>query len=128
MLLFNRHFTQHCIKCLFTIKKVKKMFELILLIILLFIAWFWQDTISKREIAIMLGRELAKRYQLQLLDETVACQKVRLGRDNRGQAQIQRLYVFEVTANGAERLECNLQLLGKQLQTWHIPPYVPTMQ
>lgn len=104
------------------------MFELILLIILLFAAWFWQDTISKREIAIMLGRELAKRYQLQLLDETVACQKIRLGRDNRGQAQIQRLYVFEVSANGAERLECHLQLLGKQLQTWHIPPYAPTMQ
>lgn len=104
------------------------MFELILLIVMLFLAWFWQDTVSKREIAIMLGRELAKRYQLQLLDETVACQKVRLGRDNRGHAQLQRLYVFEVTANGAERLECNLQLLGKQLQTWHIPPYVPIVQ
>ncbi|WP_047538960.1 DUF3301 domain-containing protein [Methylotenera versatilis] len=101
------------------------MFELILLIIMLFLAWFWQDTVSKREIAIMLGRELAQRYQLQLLDETVACHKVRLGRDSRGHAQFQRLYVFEVTANGAERLECNLQLLGKQLQTWHIPPYVP---
>lgn len=100
------------------------MFELILLAFLLLAAWFWQDSIAKREIAVMLGRELASRYQLQLLDETVACQKIRLGRDNRGHAQLHRLYVFEVSANGAERMECNLQLLGKQLQTWHIPPYV----
>jgi hypothetical protein len=103
------------------------MFEFILLLCLLLAAWFWQDSIAKREIAIMVGRELAGRYQLQLLDETVACNKIRLGRDNRGQAQLQRLYAFEVTANGAERMECNLQLLGKQLQTWHIPPYVQTM-
>ena len=101
------------------------MFEIILLAIMLLLAWFWQDSISKREIAVMLGRELAQRYQLQLLDETVACQKIRLGRDNRGQAQIQRLYAFEVSANGAERMECHLQILGKQLQNWHIPPYVP---
>ena len=103
------------------------MFEIILLAIMLLLAWFWQDSISKREIAVMLGRELAQRYQLQLLDETVACQKIRLGRDNRGQAQIQRLYAFEVSANGAERMECHLQILGKQLQNWHIPPYVPTV-
>lgn len=103
------------------------MFELTLLALILFATWFWQDSIAKREIAISFGRELASRYQLQLLDETVACNKIRLGRDNRGHAQLIRLYAFEVTANGAERLECNLQLLGKQLQTWHIPPYVQVM-
>jgi Protein of unknown function (DUF3301) len=103
------------------------MFELILLALMLLAAWFWQDSIAKREIAVMLGRELASRYQLQLLDETVACNKIRLGRDNRGHAQILRVYAFEVSANGAERMECNLQMLGKQLQTWHIPPYVQAM-
>ena len=103
------------------------MFELILLALLIVAAWFWQDSIAKREIAIMLGRELASRYQLQLLDETVACNKIRLGRDKRGHAQLVRVYAFEVSANGAERMECSLQMLGKQLQTWHIPPYVQTM-
>ncbi len=103
------------------------MFELILLLCLLLAAWFWQDSIAKREIAIAFGRELASRYQLQLLDETVACHQIRFSRDNRGHAQLSRLYAFEVTANGAERMDCNLQLLGKQLQTWHIPPYVQTM-
>ena len=100
------------------------MFELLLLALLIAAAWFWLDSIAKREVAIKLGRELAGRWQLQLLDETVACTQIRLGRDNRGHAQLQRLYQFEVSASGAERMQCSLQLLGKQLQTWHIPPYV----
>lgn len=103
------------------------MSELLLLIILLFIAWFWQDSIAKREIAIRVGRELAQRWNLQLLDETVACRKIWLGRDGRGQAQLARLYEFEVSADGTTRLECSLQLLGKQLQIWHIPPYLQPM-
>jgi Protein of unknown function (DUF3301) len=100
------------------------MFEFLLLAILVLVAWFWQDSVAKREIAVLLGRQLASRYSLQLLDETVACHKIRLGRDSRGHAQVVRLYEFEVSPNGADRLQCNLQLLGKQLQTWHIPPYV----
>jgi Protein of unknown function (DUF3301) len=100
------------------------MFETILLVLLLISAWFWLDSIAKREIAIKFGRELAGRYSLQLLDETVACTQIRIGRDSRGHAQLTRLYEFEVSASGAERLQCNLQLLGKQLQNWHIPPYV----
>ena len=100
------------------------MFELLLLALLICMGWFWLDSIAKREVAIQLGRELAGRWQLQLLDETVACTQIRLGRDNRGHAQLQRLYQFEVSASGAERMQCNLQLLGMQLQTWHIPPYI----
>ena len=100
------------------------MLETILLALLVISAWFWLDSIAKREIAINSGRELAGRYSLQLLDETVACTQICIGRDSRGHAQLQRLYEFEVSASGAERLQCNLQLLGKQLQNWHIPPYV----
>jgi hypothetical protein len=100
------------------------MLELLLLALLVLAAWFWLDSIAKRELAIGFGRELAGRCNLQLLDETVACNLIRIGRDNRGHAQLTRLYEFEVSANGADRMQCNLQLLGKQLQTWHIPPYV----
>lgn len=100
------------------------MAEFLLLVITLLLAWFWLDTIAKREIAINTGRELAQRCNLQLLDETVACSKLWLERDSRGHAQIARLYEFNVSADGVNRLECHLQLLGKQLQSWHIPPYL----
>ena len=103
------------------------MFEFLLIALVLGTGWFWLDSIAKREVAIKIGRELAGRCNLQLLDETVACTKIGLGRDGRGHAQLQRLYVFEVSASGAERMQCNLQLLGNQLQNWHIPPYVQPM-
>ncbi|HAF00929.1 MAG TPA: DUF3301 domain-containing protein [Methylophilaceae bacterium] len=98
--------------------------EIILLIILILGAWFWLDSVAKREIAVNFGQSLANRCQLQLLDETVACTKMSVGRDSRGHAQFQRFYEFEVTANGTERMQCHLQLLGDQLISWHIPPYL----
>lgn len=100
------------------------MFETLLLILLILAAWFWLDTIAKREIAIAFGRDLAQRCNLQLLDETVACNKLRIGRDSRGHAHLLRLYDFDVSSNGLDRMQCNLQLLGTQLQTWNIPPYL----
>ena len=94
--------------------------ELILLLILVVVIWFWSDSLAKRERAILLGRELAARFQLQLLDESVACSRLWLGRNARGHAQLLRTYEFDVSANGADRLPCQLILLGNQLSTWHL--------
>jgi len=98
--------------------------EFALLFILIALGWFWLDSMAKRERAILLGKELAARFNLQLLDETVACSKLWMGRNRRGQAQLLRTYEFDVSANGADRLHCNLRLLGNQLGDWHIPPYL----
>ena len=102
--------------------------EFILIAILIFLAWFWLDSMSKRERAILLGRELANRFNLQLLDETVSCSKLWLGRNSRGHAVLLRTYEFDVSANGADRLACHLNLLGNQLGQWHIPPYLQAVQ
>lgn len=97
--------------------------EITLIVTLIALAWFWLDSMGKRERAILLGRELAARFSLQLLDETVACSKLWLARNARGHVQFLRTYEFDVSANGADRLHCHLILLGNQLSTWHIPPY-----
>ena len=97
--------------------------EIALLAIIIGMAWFWLDSMDKRERAVLLGHELASRFNLQLLDETVACSKLWLGRNSRGHVKFLRTYEFEVSANGADRLHCHLILLGNQLGTWHIPPY-----
>jgi len=98
--------------------------ELALLLILLAIGWFWLDSLNKRERAILLGSELAARTRLQLLDETVACSRIWLGRNRRGHVQFLRTYEFDVSASGNDRLHCHLMLLGDQLASWHIPPYM----
>lgn len=97
--------------------------ELILLLVLIALAWFWLDSMDKRERATLLGGELAARFNLQLLDETVACSKLWLARNRGGRVQFLRTYEFEVSASGAERMHCHLILLGNQLGSWHIPPY-----
>ena len=97
--------------------------EIALLVILLALTWFWLDSLDKRERAILLGSELASRFNLQLLDETVACNRIWLGRNRRGHVQFLRTYEFDVSASGDDRLHCHLMLLGSQLGSWHIPPY-----
>ncbi len=103
------------------------MAELLLLTTLIAIAWFWIDSLDKRERAILLGRELASRFNLQLLDESVACSRLWLGRNRRGHVQFLRTYEFDVSANGDDRLHCHLMLLGSQLGSWHIPPYLQSV-
>ncbi len=98
--------------------------ELILIFILLVIAWFWIDSLDKRERAISLGTELASRFNLQMLDETVMCSRIWFGRSRKGHVQLLRTYAFDVSASGDDRLHCNLVLLGNHLSAWHIPPYL----
>ena len=100
--------------------------EIILIIVLALAGWFWLDSIAVRETAVDAGRDIAERCNLQLLDETVACSKLWLGRNARGRVQFLRTYDFEVSASGGDRFSCTLILLGKQLQSWHVPPYSQT--
>lgn len=100
------------------------MAEILLIVILCLSAWFWLDSMDKRERAILLGRELADRFNLQLLDESVSCNRIWLARNRRGHAQFLRTYAFEVSADGANRMQCHLTILGSQLGAWHIPPYL----
>lgn len=87
-------------------------------------AWFWLDSMSKRERAVLLGSELAQRFNLQLLDETVSMKQLGVGRNTRGHLQFRRTYHFEVSNLGTDRMQCHLTLLGNQLEDWHIPPYL----
>lgn len=97
--------------------------EYFLIAILLALAWFWLDGVSKREIAIRHGREVTQRFQLQLLDETVACTQIRFARDNSGHLRFKRTYSFDVASNNDHRMACQVTLVGEHLLSWHIPPY-----
>ncbi len=102
------------------------MLEYILFALIVTISWFWIDTISKRELAIQLGKNLSKQFDLQFLDETVACEKITLKRNGKGQVVLLRSYEFIVSSSNNDRIKCNLSILGKDLYSWHIPPYINT--
>jgi hypothetical protein len=102
------------------------MLEYFLIALLIATIWFWIDTISKRELAIQHGKNLSQQFNLQFLDETVACEKVKLKRNKKGQVAILRCYEFMVSSSTNDRIKCNLFLLGKNLHNWYIPPYINT--
>lgn len=98
--------------------------ELGFIALLIGLGLFWLDSMSKRERAVALGRELANKFNLQLLDETVTLKRLTLGRNTRGHMQFRRTYQFEVSTHGSDRMACKLTLLGNTLEDWHIPPYL----
>jgi len=97
--------------------------ETLLLLALCAAAWFWLDGLHKRDLAVVAGRQAAERYGLQFLDETVAFSKLRAGRNRAGRLQLRRIYRFEVSDTGADRLPCSVTLLGGQVEALDMPPY-----
>lgn len=90
-------------------------FELAALALLGLFAWFWMDTLKAREIALAAARRACAAEDLQLLDETVAVERLRLARDDAGRLQLRRDYLFEYSQDGADRHRGALTLLGREL-------------
>jgi Protein of unknown function (DUF3301) len=98
--------------------------ENILFIAFIGLVWFWFDSVGARDTAISKGKDLTDRTNLQFLDESVACTRIRLARNSKGHVQILRIYDFDVSASGGDRMHCQLTLLGQDLHAWYIPPYL----
>lgn len=88
------------------------MSTLLILLLLVMIAWFWLDSMRAREIACGISKETCERLGVQFLDETVALQRLRTGRDAAGHLRLLRTYQFEFTDTGAQRSKGVISLLG----------------
>jgi hypothetical protein len=71
------------------------MWESCALVLLAAVCWFWYDSMRAREHALAAGRAACDRERLQLLDETVALESIRLGRGKSGRLRLLRHYAFE---------------------------------
>lgn len=85
------------------------------------LVWFWADTLRARERAIDLCRAACGRRGLQLLDQTVALDRLRPGRDERGRLRLQRRYRFEFTRDGRARDSGTVLMLGARMQSLELP-------
>ena len=81
------------------------------------------DSLKVRERAVTAGRSACERYQLQLLDETVAFARMRLARDEAGQLKIKRTYTFEFSDTGNNRRHGAIVMLGTEVADMHLEPY-----
>lgn len=90
-------------------------FEFMALVLLGAFAWFWMDSLKAREVALAAARQACDGEGLQLLDDTVAVERLRPGRNDDGRLVLRRDYVFEYSRDGADRHRGMLTLHGRDL-------------
>ncbi|NJD05234.1 MAG: DUF3301 domain-containing protein [Methylococcaceae bacterium] len=100
--------------------------ELFALISIAALIWFWFDSLKAREAAIVAVRSACRTERLQLLDETVAIHKIRLCRTSAGDMSIRRIYEFEYSDTGDNRLKGSVHLLASRVTLIDIGPVLIT--
>ncbi len=96
--------------------------EISALALFLFGGWFWVDSMRAREVALEAGRRACEAEGVQFLDWTVAVNKLRIGRSGDGRLRVRRIYEFEFSDTGNNRLMGSITLLGTQLIALHLEP------
>ena len=98
--------------------------EIAFLLTLAALAWLWYDSMRAREHAIAAGRRACERDALQFLDETVECVSFRPARNDKGRLQLRRIYRFEFSDNGENRRAGNVVMLGAEVESLTLEPFL----
>lgn len=90
-------------------------FEIFVLLFLAAIGWLWYDSLNVREMAVSATKAACVSEDLLLLDDTVAIQRISLGRDGNGVLRLRRIYNFEYSDTGNDRSSGSIVLLGNRV-------------
>lgn len=94
---------------------------LIVLIAFGLAALLWSESRAASETASRHGREACRAAGVQLLDQSVALNRIALRRDREGRLRVFRQYRFDYSWQGDDRHQGGLALLGRELQ-WITAP------
>jgi len=89
---------------------------LVLLVLLGLLLWFWQNSLSAREAAIHAARDACNQQQLQLLDGSVALQRLRPERLTNGRLSLRRTFLFGYSEDGMERKTGFVIMAGNHIE------------
>lgn len=92
-------------------------------ILLAGLAWFWFESLGRRETAVDAARRACHAERVQLLDETVALASVSPRRAESGALALQRIYRFEFSDTGNNRLAGSVTLIGSVVQALYLEPH-----
>ncbi|NIO43729.1 MAG: DUF3301 domain-containing protein [Burkholderiales bacterium] len=96
--------------------------ELVALIVLVFGGWLWVDSMRAREAALDAGRRACEAVSVQFLDWTVAVDSIRIARASDGRIRLRRVFDFEFSDTGNNRLKGSIILLGTSVLSVHLSP------
>lgn len=85
-------------------------------------AWFWRGH-GIRERALERVKQHCAKLDIELLDGNVALRGLALRRDTRGNRRLARLYDFEFTVTGEQRLSGSISMFGQQLGRIELDAY-----
>ena len=91
------------------------MDNLLALLALFALGWFWLDSLRARELAIGICRAACDHQDLQFLDQTVALRRLSLRRTPAG-LRLRRVYRFDFSEEGVGRRNGHLTLVGLDLE------------
>ncbi len=91
------------------------LFEISALALFLLGGWLWLDSMRAREAALDAGRRACEAEGVQFLDWTVAVVRMRIKRAQDGRLRIWRVYEFEFSDTGNNRLKGSITLIGTRL-------------
>ena len=81
---------------------------------------FWRDSLGAREQARAASARACQQSNVQLLDDTVALERLWWRRDRDGRLKLERLYLFEFTDTGMRRQVGSVLLVGWRVEVLHM--------
>lgn len=97
--------------------------DLILIALLLGGYLYWVNGQQAKEIALKAVGTHCLNLEVQMLDEYVALNRIRLKRDHAGTLRLQRTFLFEFSSTGNERYNGVCMILGKRVESIQMEPY-----
>jgi hypothetical protein len=95
--------------------------SLLPLLLILAGLYLWQNALRARELARDLGRDLCASARVQLLDQTVALQRLRLVRVPARGLLLRRDYGFEFSIEGSDRHKGAMSVIDGRLLSHNMP-------
>ena len=93
------------------------MNSILLLGLIIILVLFWHESLQVRELVIKRFKTICEQAGLQLLDQTVALDTISFSFSRSDLFQLNRVYKFEVSENGVDRINGYLSMRGKTIET-----------
>ena len=91
------------------------LLDILGLLLLAALGGLWYESLNARETAVSAAKAACNSENLLLLDDTVAIQRISLGRDGEGVLRIRRIYDFEYSDTGNDRCTGSIAMLGSRV-------------
>lgn len=85
--------------------------------------WYWLKAREVKERALRAAASYCQSLDLNLLDQSVALKRVRVVKDSRGRYCLARTYNFDFSANGEDRYEGSITMLGMYQDSIKLAPH-----